>query len=420
MDINILLEGVDCVCGKQHSCPIKYVYIEKNATARLAEICGDYKNLLLVADENTFAAAGDKTVSVLADKSIRKVIFSGKEILVPDEKAIAEVTSALDGIELIIGIGSGVIQDLCKYVSHFNHVPYMIVATAPSMDGYASDGAAMITGGMKVTYPAGLPVAIIADTSVIKNAPEDMLRSGYGDIIGKYSALNDWKLSHIVNGEYFCEYIYNLTYEQVKRTIDLADGILKRDEECIGTLMEALVVIGILMSFAGSSRPASGSEHHLSHFFEITGILDNTEYLSHGTDVAFSTFETAKLREKILSEKFPAKNFRMSDEEYTGIMKKIYKASAEGCIALQKKAGNYSNDRTEIYLEKEDEIRKVLSEMPSSEEIKSLLKKVNLDINDFYAFYGEDKIKNAVLYAKDLKDRYTVLWMNYDFFGRDI
>ena len=417
MDINNLLKGVDCSCGKKHSCPIRYVYIEKNATARLAEICSGYNNILLVADENTFAAAGDKTVLALNDKKIEKVIFGGKEILVPDEKAIAKVEVALENADLIVGIGSGVIQDLCKYVSHFNCVPYMIVATAPSMDGYASDGAAMITGGMKVTYPATLPVAIIADTSVLKNAPTDMLKSGYGDVIGKFSALNDWKLSNIVNDEYFCEYIYSMTFHQIDRTIALADGILRRDEESITALTEALVAIGILMSFAGSSRPASGSEHHLSHFFEITGILDNTEYLSHGTDVAFSTFETAKIREKILSEKFPEKSFSMSDEDYTSIMKSVYKQSADGCIALQKKVGNYSKDRAEIYLRNEEKIRKVLAEMPSSDEIRKLLEKVELDINDFYAFYGAEKIKNAVNYAKDLKDRYTVLWMNYDFFG---
>ena len=100
-------------------------------------------------------------------------------------------------------------------------MPYIIVATAPSMDGYASDGAAMITGGMKVTYKAGLPRAIIADTEVLCNAPTDMLKAGYGDIIGKFSALNDWKLSRCVNGEYFCNYIYDLTFEQIKRTIIL-------------------------------------------------------------------------------------------------------------------------------------------------------------------------------------------------------
>lgn len=417
MDINKLLEGINCDCGKTHTCDIKYVYIENNATKRLKEICKSYNNILLVADENTYSAAGEKTVTALTGKNITKVIFSGKEILVPNEEAIETVTQNLKNTDLIVGIGSGVIQDLCKYVSFQNKIPYVIVATAPSMDGYASNGAAMITGGMKVTYPATLPLAIIADTEVLKNAPIDMIKAGYGDIIGKFSALNDWKLSHLINNEYFCEYIYNLTYNQIERTLKLANGILKRNEESIKTLMEALVIIGILMSFATSSRPASGSEHHLSHFFEITGIIHNTPYFPHGIDVAYSTVVTAEIREKIIKTKFPQKIYRHNETEYTEKMYSIYKQVANGCIELQEKIGNYKKNRLPVYLEKENEIKAILSEMPKANEIKDMLSLAELDINEFYSLYGKEKIENAVSYAKDLKDRYTVLWVNYDLFG---
>ena len=419
MDINKLLEGRECECGKTHTCDIDYVYIEKGAISHLKEICESYNNILIVADENTFGAAGDKTISALQGKQIKKVIFTGKKVLVPDEKAIATVTESLDGTDLIVGIGSGVIQDLCKYVSHFNNIPYMIVATAPSMDGYASDGAAMITGGMKVTYKAGLPRAIIADTEVLCNAPIEMLKAGYGDIIGKFSALNDWKLSCCINNEYFCDYIYNLTDEQIDRTLRLASGILERNEESIKTLMEALVIIGIMMSFAGSSRPASGSEHHLSHFFEITGIIDNTEYFPHGIDVAYSTLITTQIREKLLNEKFPSKLYRSTREELEQNIEKIYKQSAKGCLELQDKVGNYKANRLNIYLEKEQEIKAILDEVPSYEDIFDMLDLVGLNINEFYSLYGKKKINDAVLYAKDLKDRYTVLWLNYDLFGEE-
>lgn len=419
MDINELLRGVDCPCGKFHTCDIKYVYIEPNATERLRDICAEYKNVLIVADENTYAAAGGRVSKALSDKTAQEVIFPGSQILVPDEKAIEAVERMTDETELIVGIGSGVIQDLCKFVSFSKKIPYMIVATAPSMDGYASNGAAMITDGMKVTYPAGLPTAIIADTAVLKDAPMDMIKAGFGDIIGKFSALNDWKLSKCINGEYFCQYIYDLTYQQIQKMLDLADGIQKRDEKTIGALMEALVIVGILMSFAGSSRPASGSEHHLSHFFEITGIVENVPYLAHGLDVVYSTVITAKIREKILKSKFPDKLFRLSRSQYEKTIKEIYTDVADGCIALQDKVGNYAKDRLGVYHEKEAEIRDILSEMPSSEEILKILDLVGLDINEYYSLYGEKKIKDAILYAKDLKDRYTVLWLNYDLFGGD-
>ena len=277
----------------------------------------------------------------------------------------------------------------------------------------------MIMGGMKVTYAAGLPEAILADPEILKDAPMDMIQAGYGDIVGKYSALNDWKLANCINGEYFCQYIYDLTFEQIKRTLELSDGILERNEESIKALMEALIVVGILMSFAGSSRPASGSEHHLSHFFEITGIVDNTEYFPHGIDVAYSTAITARLREKIVNNPFPKTIFRESADSYKANMQKIYKSVADGCIALQEKIGNYKADNSAVYAEKESQIKAILAEMPSENEIIKMLEKCELDINEFYELYGDEKINNAVLYAKDLKDRYSVLWVNYDFYGNE-
>lgn len=406
-----------CACGQVHTCDIQAVYIEKNAILRLEALCAEYGRILLVADENTFAAAGAQTQAALADKHLEQVIFPGTEILVPNEAAIERVQASLEGADLIIGIGSGVIQDLCKYVSFQSGVPYMVVATAPSMDGYASNGAAMITGGMKVTYKAGLPVAILADTQVLANAPMDMLQAGYGDIIGKFSALNDWKLSQCVNGEYFCAYIYDLTYTQIRRTLALANGISQRDEESIQTLMEALVIIGILMSFAGSSRPASGSEHHLSHFFEITGILSGTEYFPHGIDVAYSTVITAQLRETLLAKPFPGSIYRPAREQLAQTIHQVYGAVADGCMALQDQVGHYAKDRSGIYREKEAQIRQILAEMPSAGEIQQMLSLVGLDIQEFYKLYGKKRIDDAILYAKDLKDRYTVLWIYYDFYG---
>ena len=147
MDIQQLLQGVDCVCGKHHTCDIRYVAIEKGAISHLTKLTADYSHVLLVADENTFGAAGAQTVAALGKKLAKKVIFPGNTVLIPNEDAVATVNAAMEGIDLIVAVGSGVMQDLCKYVSHTNGVPYYVVATAPSMDGYASTGAARITEG---------------------------------------------------------------------------------------------------------------------------------------------------------------------------------------------------------------------------------------------------------------------------------
>lgn len=417
MTINALLAGLDCSCGRHHTCDIQHVSIGPGAVAHLADWVRENTVILVVADENTYRAAGEQTMAALAGKKVRKVIFSGKTILIPNEEAIECVNAQLQDADLIIGIGSGVIQDLCKYVSHVSGIPYYVVATAPSMDGYASTGAAMILGGMKVTVSAKVPAAIFADTDVLKNAPMDMIQAGYGDIVGKFSALNDWRLSHIVNGEYFCQEIYDLTFEMVHKTLELGQGLIRREEQSVKVLMEALVIVGIAMSFAGSSRPASGSEHHLSHYFEITGIVRGEDYFPHGIDVAYSTVITAALREKLLTQVWPENQYRPDREAYVEEVSRIYGPVAEGCIALQDRVGLYQKDMLSVYQEKKTEIFEILSEMPKANEIQAMLEAVELNMDAFYNLYSEKKIHDALFYAKELKDRYTVLWMYYDLFG---
>lgn len=339
-------------------------------------------------------------------------------MLVPDEAAVESVTESLGNASLIIGIGSGVIQDLCKYVAFENHLPYYIVATAPSMDGYTSSGAAMILGGMKVTHASKVPEVILASPEVLANAPLEMIKAGYGDIIGKYSALSDWKLGKVVFDEYFCQYNYDLTMSMLEKTLELSEGLLKRNEESVKALMEALIVVGVAMSFVGNSRPASGSEHHLSHFFEIVGIARGEEYFPHGIDVVYSAVITQMLREKILElPDFNRKQFEISREDYVKRMKEVYGNAAEGCIALQDKLNRYTQDRVSIYIEKEQEIREILRESPSTEEMIALLDKVEMDMQAFYDLYSKEKITEAVFWAKELKDRYTVLWIYFDLFG---
>ena len=218
MEIKDLLLGKEtCECGRSHKCPIEHVIISENAYDSLPSITENYKNILLVADRNTYAVSGKEVSEKLGNRLADTLVYATDEILVPNEAALDELKSHVtDKTDLIIGIGSGVINDLCKQISFASKLPYYIVATAPSMDGYASKGSALILDGMKVTLNADVPRAIIADVNVLKNAPFDMIQSGYGDIIGKYSCLNDWKLAHVVNDEYICEFVMDATYEAVE------------------------------------------------------------------------------------------------------------------------------------------------------------------------------------------------------------
>lgn len=413
MDIKSLLKTFTCSCGKVHSCDIKDVFIEKNAADKIPEAVAPYNTITVVADKNTFKAYGKEVCDALKGKNFKTHIFEDN-LLVPNEAAIASLTETLlPETDLIIGIGSGVIQDLSKYVSFDKKIPYHIVATAPSMDGYASKGAAMIIGNMKITYNAHVPEVIYADTEVLKNAPLDMIKSGFGDIVGKYSCLNDWKLAHTVNSEYICDYVYNLTFDMLLAIKDDGEKLLSRDEDAIKKLMEALVGVGIAMAYVGNSRPASGSEHHMSHFFEVLGIMKNEPYFMHGTDVLYSAYCTEKMREELISLSEVKAKSTFSKADWEEKIRSIYASAAEGVIALQEKLGWYNEDKLPIYKEKWEEIKDVLKEVPSSSELLRLIESIGLDIKEFEKLYGEEKIKNAMLYAKDLKDRFSVLWLYY-------
>ncbi len=419
MNISTLLKGKQCECGKFHSCDIGFVAIEKDAVKNLKKLCENYDNILIVADENTYNAGGEKTEATIKEKIKSRVIFSGETVLIPNEAAIDKIKENLGGIDLIVGIGSGVIQDLCKYVSFFEKVPYYIVATAPSMDGYASTVAAMILGGMKISHITKVPDAIIADTEILKDAPLNMIKSGYGDVWGKISALNDWKLSHILFGEAMCPYIYALTKEMLDATLPLAKKLLARDEESIKILTEALIGVGIAMAYNENSRPASGSEHHISHFFELNGIMKKQEYFPHGTDVAYSTVISCAVREKLSKADFNVNRFEMDRDEYLRGITDAYGDVAKECIELQEKSNFYNTNRIPLYTEKEKELKEVLSEVPTKEEAISMLESIGLPMQDFYSTYAKDTINKAVIYAKDLRDRFTALWMYYDIFGTE-
>ena len=416
MDIKQMTKGIhDCACGKDHNCPIDHVEIGVGVLPKIVDICHAFSNILLVADQNTYRVCGQEVHTLLGSKVEQLVLFqTGDKLLIPDEVALDAIQAKVsEKTQLIVGVGSGVINDLCKQISFDNHLPYYIVATAPSMDGYASVGAALILKGMKVTTTAHSPKAILADAKVLKDAPMDMLQAGFGDIVGKYSCLNDWKLSALINGEYICQQVYDIVYETAQKVEKLAEGVKNRDEEAVCALMDALVVVGIAMAYVNNSRPASGSEHHLSHFFEITGILDNTTYFSHGIDVIYSAVVTAAIREKLLS--VTPHPYQHDQAAWDSVIEDIYSASAEEVKKLQAKLNWYNTADFENVKAKWEQIKAVLAEAPNEEAMLKMVQSVGLDYKEFVDLYGQQKIDNAILYAKDLKDRYSVLWLNYMF-----
>lgn len=412
-------QRIRCSCGREHFCPISGIVICRGALDRLPEVLNGYQKIFLAADTNTYRACGERVYDLLKEKCIGLLIYECDGVLVPDEEAIRLLDERVpEDADMILGIGSGVINDLCKYTAWQRNLDCTIVATAPSMDGFASSGAAMIIDGMKVTYTVQPPKYIIADIDVVKNAPMDMIRSGYGDIIGKYSSLNDWKLSHLISGEYFCAEIHDLVLRTTDEIRDLAAGIAAREDHAIEQLTKALVLIGITLSLVETTRPGSGSEHHLSHFFEIVGLIHHQKHFPHGTDVAYNTILTAGMREQICQMEEPF--FCEETKEYRdSAWERIYSSVADEVRMLQQEAGSYERDLIPVYRENWLEIRKILEKCPSAAECDKMMRAVGLSFPECERLYGREKIRDAMLYGKDLKNRYSVLWLYYSLFSGD-
>lgn len=418
MNIHDLLnKDIDCSCGRTHRCDIGFLKIGENALDTLPEAVKNYKSILLVADNNTYPLCYDRVKELIGDKITSICLYQTESHLVPDETAIEKTEKSLCAdTDLILGIGSGVINDICKYVSFYHGIKSGIIATAPSMDGYASSGAAMITDGMKVTYTTHAPDIIIGDTEILRNAPIEMIRSGYGDIIGKYSSLNDWKLANLVRGEHLCPFIYDLVLETTNDIRDSASAIVARDSRAIEKLMSALVLIGMTLTLVKTTRPGSGSEHHLSHFFEIVGLVKGESHLPHGTDVAYNTIITAAIREKIRELDNPV-FFEESEADRFKAWERIYGKVSDEVKELQKKAGRYDSDMKPVYIEKWAEIREILLECSTAAECDEMMREVGFDLSECIETYGHEKLCDAIKYGKDLKDRYSVLWLYYVLFS---
>ena len=246
--------GYECSCGRHHGAGLKYLKIGRNAVRYTAEALRalEISKPFVVCDINTRRAAWEKVKEQLDEAGIGYVFFCFEEEHVePDEHAVGALCMAFDpSCDGVLAIGSGVVNDCCKVLAHAAGCPQMVVGTAPSMDGYASNSSSMIQNRVKVTLYNACPGAIIADTEIMKDAPARMLWAGFGDMLAKYIALCEWRISHIVTGEYYCEAVAGLVRSSLAKIVANAPRLMERDPDVIGAVAEGLILSGLAMAFA--------------------------------------------------------------------------------------------------------------------------------------------------------------------------
>lgn len=291
-----------CACGKSHKVDIQAIRVGSGVIQELPGILRDLgaSHIFLVADNYTYEAAGRQVEQLLDQAGLpyHKRVFQTETPLVPNEYALGSVLAAMTSQDdMLLAVGSGTLNDVTKYISARTGIPYVIAATAPSMDGYASTVAPTILDGFKTTLPAVYPAAIVADVDILKDAPMLMLTAGFGDIIGKFTSLADWRLSHQLNGEYYCPEVAGVIEAAVETCAANAKALAQREPQAIQAVTEALILSGLAMGMVGVSRPASGAEHQMAHYWEMDALRRGEEHPLHGNAVGVGTVLAASLYE---------------------------------------------------------------------------------------------------------------------------
>ncbi len=317
-----------CTCGGSHSIPDVLSYTNGNAFDVLAADGNIFlagKRALVLDDENTHKAAGAAVTAALSAAAVDyRVITLAGDIHLTDNLA-ADIRRQADGSPLIIAVGSGTVNDLGKYTAHQLQIPYWCVPTAPSMNGYTSSIAAVKAAGVKRTLPSAPPKAIYIQPEILRNAPLKLRQAGYCDVMAKSVSDVDWQIESLLFGGSYCALPSAIVAESEVFYIERPESIAAGEKDSVDALFKGLLISGIGMSLAGSSAPASGGEHLLSHFWDmredLTGRVPEYHGLQVGAGIVMSAVCYEKLRHTDGEALRPAalKRFRADAEEIQAI-----------------------------------------------------------------------------------------------------
>jgi glycerol-1-phosphate dehydrogenase [NAD(P)+] len=420
LDIRGLLgRSIPCGCGRTHVVSTKCVDIGAGALGRLGrtlESAGLEGRALVVADGNTWEAAGGRAAEELkaAGYECDPFVFPDGE-LHTDERAIGSVLMALgDADSFIVAVGSGTINDTCRFVAKRTGLPYIVIGTAPSMDGYASAVSPAVRGGFKATYKGVAPLAVVGDTDVLRRAPKAMTAAGLGDVFGKITARLDWLMAERIMGEYRCEAVAGIMQKAVDACLAGAPGLPGGGAEALEGLMRALTLSGIAMQMVNDSRPASGAEHQVAHFFEMLDGVRGRHSGLHGDKVGIAELLLMRLYEKFFEPEFPAvcePGSRQGREDamrrdlgpFADVLLAENCSAAYACKAVRRRALEEAEARWDFY-------RNEAAALPAQRIAgEDLIRRAGGPVRPGELGYGRADTLHALKYAMELREKFTVL-----------
>jgi glycerol-1-phosphate dehydrogenase [NAD(P)+] len=291
-----------CTCGRPHPAVDVQVYTGHDALAVLAEDCRralGTGSVLLLDDANTHAAAGARLETLLAERAIRHRVLTLPGSVHATDASAEDVCGACGDHDLVVAVGSGTVNDLAKHAAGTRKLPYWTVPTAPSMNGYTSAIAAIKAAGVKRTLPCPPPQVIYMDPVIICRAPLNLRQAGFGDVLAKSVSDIDWQVESLLFSGSYCGLPSAIVSASEAAYRDRPEKIHRGDPTAVMALQSGLLVSGAAMSLSGSSAPASGGEHLVSHFLDMREDLTGRTPQLHGLQVAAGIILSAACYRKL-------------------------------------------------------------------------------------------------------------------------
>lgn len=362
----------------------------------------------VVCDANTADVMGSRIAARLGDRATLIVLDHPHA----DEAEVAGLQSATRGMEALVAVGSGTINDLCKYATYLDGRPYSVFGTAPSMNGYTSSTASItLHSGLKTTQKAHAGKGVFIDIGVSAGAPQYLIGAGLGDSLCRPTAQVDWYFSHVMLGTRYATAPYVLQEADEAAALARSAGMGRRDHDAIGYLQRILTLGGLGIAVVGLSHPGSMGEHQISHWIDsFAGVLHPGTV--HGQQVGVASVTMARLQEKLLAmEDAPQVKPTRFDE--AAIRARYPAAAVEDCLkatrakVLDAEAAARFNAKLAALW---PELRQVLKAMMiPADQMAAHLRAAGGGATPAEIGLDPALYADALRYSREMRDRYSML-----------
>ena len=399
------------------------VYIAGDALEAFLAYCRshDLRHFALIADHNTYQALGATVAEALRGRGqgwdVLTILLEGDDIIA-DARYVFQVLLALDRVpRTYLAVGSGTITDITRFVSHRTGSHFISLPTAPSVDGFTSIGAPMVIDGVKTTINCHGPRAVFAHLPTLCAAPRPLIAAGLGDMLAKFTSVADWELGHLLGDETYDEGIAARMREAAWACARRAEAIAAGAEEGIRALMEGLIESGFCMLDFGETRPASGYEHHISHFWEMKLLREGRRSILHGAKVGIGVLVSAARYEAVRQMSRAEAQERLAQANLPGEAEKqgirgAYGPIADQILAVQApffemSAEAFASLKQRI-VERWDQVQRIAASVPQASELAEWLRKAGGPTKGQQVGLSAEEVALGVEYAHYFKPRITV------------